>query len=157
MVLDALNAKRAKNQPMIVRCQHQVIANHSWGVSARQDKMWVVWCYLERCGEWEANLGSANIQQQIKDGNSAEPKGPYKHFPNYKTIDQNGDLDLGLDLVQLTKEQVTLLADFACDCILLDDEQTIKRSILGFKFSLKSRIISWLKKIADILLRLQPR
>lgn len=127
MVLDALNAKRAKNEPMIVNCQHTVVDNDSWGVKARKEKVWVTWCYLDRCTEWEANLGSANIRQQINEGNppaGQKPKGPYENFPNYKTLFQNGD-----NVVELTKEQITLLADFTCDCILLDEEQTIIQAI----------------------------
>ncbi len=127
MVLDALNAKRARKQPMIVNCQHTVIDNNSWGVSARKDKLFVTWCYLDRCVGWEENLGSETIKQQIKDGNppaGTKPTGPYQHFPNYLTMKQNGD-----NLVKLTKEQITLLADFTCDAILLDDEQSLVTAI----------------------------
>jgi len=123
-VLQALNAKRVKGQPMIVNYQHHVLANASWGVSARQDKMWVTWCYLDRCDNWEKALGSATIRNQIEAGNASKPSGPFQHFPNYKTMWQNGN-----DLVQLTAEQVTLLADFTCDSILRDDENSIQSAV----------------------------
>ncbi|MBX2865605.1 MAG: patatin-like phospholipase family protein [Leptolyngbyaceae cyanobacterium MAG.088] len=125
MVLNALKAKLATNEPLIVTCQHTVLQNDSWGVKARQEKMLVTWCYLDRCAKWEANLGCEKIRQDIIRGNSSTPEGPYENFPNYKTMFQNGSLDL----VQLTKEQVTLMADFTCDCILLDSEQTIQKAV----------------------------
>jgi len=125
-VLDALNAKRARGQPMIVNCQHSVIENEFWGVQARSGRMWVTWCYLDRCADWESALGSSTIRKQIEQGNpvTGKPTGPFQNFPNYLTVEQNPDC-----LVQLTSEQVTLLADFACDCILIDDENSLSEAV----------------------------
>ncbi|MBE9030374.1 patatin-like phospholipase family protein [filamentous cyanobacterium LEGE 11480] len=129
LVLDALNQKRERNEPMIVTCQHTICENTDWGVNARQEPMLVTWCYLDRYSKWEAQLGSSKIRKQIKQGNKkyipACMKGPYLDFPNYKTIGQDGDFDL----VKLTKEQITLLADFTCDAILMDEEQAILTAI----------------------------
>jgi len=125
-VLDALNAKRARGKPMIVNCQHTVIDNDFWGVQARSGRMWVTWCYLDRCADWESALGSSTIRKQIEQGNpvTGKPTGPFQNFPNYLTVEQNPDC-----LVQLTSEQVTLLADFACDCILIDDENSLSEAV----------------------------
>jgi len=125
MVLSALKHRLVRNEPLIVTCEHTVLANSSWGVKARTEKIWVTWCYLDRCVQWESQLGSETVRQQIIAGNRTEPTGPYANFPNYKTMFQNGLPDL----VQLTPAQVTLLADFACDCILLDEQQTIVQAI----------------------------
>ncbi len=123
-VLDKLNEKRRRNQPMIVNCRHSVVENSSWGVRARPEKMWVTWCYLDRCKGWESNLGSDTVRNQIEAGNASKPTGPYQHFPNYLTMWQNGD-----NLVKLSREQVTLLADFTCDSILIDDENSLMTAI----------------------------
>ena len=68
---------------------HTVVENPYWGVKARQDKMWVTWCYLDRSAKWESEIGCANIEKQINEGNppsGQDPAGPYQNFPNYKTV-----------------------------------------------------------------------
>ncbi|NOK81192.1 MAG: hypothetical protein GFH27_549287n273 [Chloroflexi bacterium AL-W] len=126
LVLDQLKGRKRSGEPLIVNSQHQVVENTHWGVSARRDPMWVTWCYLDRVAEWENQL-CAPIQAAIQQGNPSSgtaPTGPYKHFPNYKTINQNS-----FDLVALTREQIVLLADLTSASILLDDQQTIQQAM----------------------------
>ena len=125
-VLQQLQSRKRRGEPLIVNSQHQVVENTHWGVQARRDPMWVTWCYLDRVEEWENQLCDP-IRKAIQEGNPSsgtESAGPYQHFPNYKTIQQNS-----LDLVALTREQIVLLADLAASSILMDDQQMIQQAI----------------------------
>ena len=93
---------------MVAKSRHVVQSNDWWGVAGN----WTVnicWVYLDRAPEWEKQL-PRHIRQEIDEGNrSLFPHGPFKHFPNYDTIDENFPY-----LVKLTKPQVNLMADLAC-------------------------------------------
>ncbi|HEX9887720.1 MAG TPA: hypothetical protein VGA70_14580 [Longimicrobiales bacterium] len=69
----------------------------------------VLWVYNERVMRWEGQL-PADVAQAIADGNASKPSGPFQHFPNYLTMFQNSYTEL----VELTAEQVNLLAALSC-------------------------------------------
>ncbi len=100
-------AKRDGNTAMAAT-RHEVQANDWWGVQGGWTVR-ILWFYLDRVKSWESQL-PRGIRRSIELGN--EPivaAGPYRYFPNYKTIDENL-----LELVELTRRQVNLLADLTC-------------------------------------------
>ena len=112
-LISALQSQKNKDEPLIIGSEHSVVKNNFWGVAASNDKVKVIWFYLDRCKNWEKALGDATIANEINQGNQSSPSGPFENFPNYLTINQNA-----FDLVKLTPEQIVLMADFTCDAML---------------------------------------
>ena len=108
-------AKKGQKTVMTVT-EHQVQDNGWWGIEGG----WTVkvcWCYLDRVGEWEAQLNK-EISHDIAKGNHRFfSSGPFKNFPNYDTVDQNF-----LDLLELTPEQVSLLGHLCAWNITSNEE-----------------------------------
>ncbi|MEM7532410.1 MAG: hypothetical protein AAF639_09545 [Chloroflexota bacterium] len=115
-VLAQFKEKKKNKQPMIVAAEHTVVQNDYWGVKGGR-QVSVTWYYLDECGAWEEQLPK-DTQKQIKNS------GDFDLFPNYKTIGQNSRF-LHPTIVELTNEQVTLLADFTCGCMLMDKDTII--------------------------------
>jgi hypothetical protein len=111
VVANLQDAKR-KGVTIMTTSNLEVQQNEWWGVAGN----WTVkvcWVYLDRVPEWENQL-EKDIQKEIKKGNRRYFKsGKFKHFPNYKTVDENF-----LELVELTPRQVNLLADLCCRNVL---------------------------------------
>ncbi|MCK5058201.1 MAG: hypothetical protein KAT34_16230, partial [Candidatus Aminicenantes bacterium] len=97
----------------------EVQQNDWWGVEGN----WTVkicWVYNDRVAAWESQL-EKDIRKEINKGNRRHFKrGKFRHFPNYKTVDENF-----LDLVELTPEQVNLLAHLCCWNVL-ENRDTFK-------------------------------
>ena len=91
-----------------------------------------LWVYNDRVREWENALDTSQFEYKwldfwpihltLKDaiakGNEPNPWGPFMHFPNYRTVEENGLLDL----VELTPQQVNLLADLSCWNVIHNQE-----------------------------------
>ena len=113
--------KQPNNQPLILHKKLEVLRNDWWGIRGsdrveycQQGKTgpdsWqveILWVFLDKVGAWETQLGKG-IQDLINEG----AQGPFPEFPNYATIGENP-----ADIVQLTFEQVNLLADLTCWCV----------------------------------------
>lgn len=84
----------------------------------------ILWVYNDRIRQWENELNTTQfeyrwldvlpvrltLKETIEKGNQSSPWGPFKHFPNYRTMEEDGLLDL----VELSPRQVNLLADLSC-------------------------------------------
>ncbi len=100
-------AKRT-GRAVMATTELKVHPNDWWGLEGGQSVR-ICWHYLDRVRTWESQL-SSEIQREIERGNHAWLfHGPFRKFPNYSTVDENG-----LHLVELTPEQVNLLADLSC-------------------------------------------
>jgi hypothetical protein len=107
VVVDLQEAKKAGG-PAVALTELTVQPNPWWGLPGGWNVQ-ICWVYLDRVADWEQQL-PADLQAQIQEGNEpTHPKGPFVHFPNYKTIDEDA-----WDIVQLTAPQVNLLADLTC-------------------------------------------
>jgi hypothetical protein len=110
-VVQALQKPKSQGKPVVAVTEHTVQANDWWGVEGGWTVQ-VCWVYLDRVAAWEAQVTGENgaIQKAIDEGNaSLFPTGPFRFFPNYKTIDEDH-----LDIVQFTPQQVNLLGDLTC-------------------------------------------
>lgn len=121
-VVGNLQDAKRNGKTLITACDLEVQQNDWWGIAGN----WTVkvcWIYLDRVSSWEEQLPK-DIQKEIKKGNRHHFKhGKFKHFPNYKTVDENF-----LDLVELTPRQVNLLADLCCWNVL-QNADTIKNML----------------------------
>ena len=74
------------------------------------------------------DLGEVTLAKAIAAGNplSGDAEGPFQHFPNYKTIGQNHVYEL----VELTPQQVNLLADLSCWNITNPDSAAVFQELL---------------------------
>ena len=109
-VASALQAAKRAGGAALTSAELQVQENAWWGVEGGW-KVQVLWYYLDRVPVWESQLGQP-IRKAIRKGNRRWPlfgHGPFKAFPHYATMGENL-----LDLVELTPEQVNLLADLCC-------------------------------------------
>ena len=109
-VASALQAAKRAGGAALTNAELQVQENAWWGVEGGW-KVQVLWYYLDRVPVWESQLGQP-IRKAIRKGNRRWPlfgHGPFKAFPHYATMGENL-----LDLVELTPEQVNLLADLCC-------------------------------------------
>ncbi len=116
------------NGTVMAKTRLRVQPNSWWGVSDTlpdQSPYWVtiLWVYNDRVREWENALNTSQfeykwldfwpvhltLKEAIEKGNDSKPWGPFTHFPNYLTVEENGLLDL----VELTPQQVNLLADLS--------------------------------------------
>ena len=109
LVTNLQNARRAHNTA-ITTIKHTVLENDWWGLKGGWD-VTICWVYLDRVKKWERKL-KPEVKAAIVAGNASTPSGPFRDFPNYLTIDE--DPGILPSLVQLTKEQVNLLADLTC-------------------------------------------
>lgn len=118
-VVGSLQDAKRKGETLITACDLEVQPNDWWGIEGN----WTVkvcWIYLDRVPTWEEQLPK-DIQKEIKKGNRHHFKhGKFRHFPNYKTVDENF-----LDLVELTPSQVNLLGHLCCWNVL-HNADTIK-------------------------------
>lgn len=107
-VVRKLQDAKCRGRGVVATSRHVVQSNDWWGVAGN----WTVnicWVYLDRAPEWEKQLPE-HIRHEIEEGNRPFfPHGPFKHFPNYDTIDEDFPY-----LVKLTKPQVNLMADLSC-------------------------------------------
>ena len=107
-VVGGLQAAKKAGQTAMVTTELTVQPNDWWGLEGGSSVR-ICWCYLDRVRSWEGLL-DVKIRQAIKKGNHAWLfSGPFKNFPNYSTVDENF-----LELVELSPEQVNLLADLCC-------------------------------------------
>ena len=106
-LITALQTQKQQGLPLVTIQTHTVQANAWWGLPGGWD-VDICWVYNDRVASWEQQLPD-HLQEQIKLGNDFLPVGPFRHFPNYLTVDE----DL-LDLVKLTPAQVNLLANLSC-------------------------------------------
>lgn len=106
-LITALQTQKKQGLPLVTVQTHTVQSNPWWGLQGGWE-VEICWVYNDRVASWEQQLPS-HLQAQISLGNGPIPLGPFRHFPNYLTVDQNL-----LDLVQLTPAQVNLLADLSC-------------------------------------------
>ncbi len=106
-LITALQAQKKQGLPLVTVQTQTVQANAWWGLPGGWD-VDICWVYNDRVASWEQQLPDT-LQKQIKLGNDPLPVGPFRHFPNYLTVDE----DL-LDIVKLTPAQVNLLADLSC-------------------------------------------
>ena len=118
-VVDALYARQSNGEALIVTTTHDIQPNSYWGIPSGMGTIDVIWCYLGTSSHWESQLPKP-VQNDINQGKN----GGYAHFPNYKTFNQNAVLT-----INLTPQQITLLADFTCNIILDDKNQTIKKAL----------------------------
>ncbi|MCP4627559.1 MAG: hypothetical protein GY850_29195 [bacterium] len=119
----------AVNGTVMAKTSLRVQTNDWWGISDTLPdqspyRVTILWVYNERVREWENALNPGKfeyrwldflpvhltLKEAIKKGNEASPWGPFKHFPNYRTMEEDGVLDL----VELSPRQVNLLADLSC-------------------------------------------
>ena len=107
-LVTALQEAKKAGKPAVALLNHTVQTNAWWGVPGGATVR-VCWVYLDRVADWESEL-APDIAQAIAEGNEGlVPRGPFRDFPNYKTIGEDA-----LDLIQLTPPQVNLLADLTC-------------------------------------------
>lgn len=133
---------------------HTIAKNDWWGIDgvkldsegnvpadtvvSPEQQVTVLWVYNDRVKEWEdklakekfdaGDLGQITLQEAIEKGNQPDdPEGPFQRFPNYKTTGQNADYEL----VELTPQQVNLLADLSCWNITNSESATVFKSVLG--------------------------
>jgi hypothetical protein len=122
-VVGALQNAKREGRTVLASTQLEVQSNSWWGVEGGWTAN-ICWVYNDRVEEWEKRLDS-RIRGDIEDGNHELFRhGPLKFFPNYKTIDENL-----LDLVELTAEQVNLLADLSCWNVIRN--RKVLESLLG--------------------------
>ncbi len=107
-VVGALQAAKKAGKAVMTTTELVTRDNDWWGL-AGGGRVRVCWVYLERVADWENELDHS-IRNKIRRGNhSWLAHGPFHAFPNYATAGDNF-----LDLVELTAEQVNLLADLTC-------------------------------------------
>jgi hypothetical protein len=99
-----LQALKSSGDAMIVQMTHQVLANSTWGVNSGSVE--ILWVYLDEVTSWKSQLTDDWVKVQLDLGDV----GAFPHFPNYKTVDEDGTGTL----TKLTAPQVNLLADLTC-------------------------------------------
>ncbi len=107
-VVRGLQEAKKAGRTVMTTTELKVQPNDWWGLEGGQSVR-ICWVYLDRVRTWEGQL-SSEIRKEIERGNHAWlALGPFKKFPNYSTAGENA-----LDLVELTPDQVNLLADLSC-------------------------------------------
>ncbi len=111
-LVSGLLAAKATGGPVAATTDLEVVDNAWWGIRGG----WTVrihWVVLDRAPAWEELL-VAPLRKEIDRGHTARLfHGPFRDFPNYKTMGENF-----LELLQLTPEQVNLLAEMTCWSVL---------------------------------------
>lgn len=107
-VVKALQEAKRKGGATIAVTELTTCHNPWWGVKEGQ-AVRICWVYLDRVPQWEHKIGDRWVRWNIRRGNCWLPTGPFRHFPHYKTVDEDF-----LELVELTSAQVRLLADLCC-------------------------------------------
>jgi hypothetical protein len=111
-VVHELQAAKRSGGAVMAVTKLTTVANSWWGLPGGH-QVRVCWMYLDRSANWEASLGSKVVRWEIERGNHMKLfAGPFKHFPHYNTISETP-----LELIELTNEQVRLLADLSCWCV----------------------------------------
>ena len=112
-----LQAAKSAHKPDIATTELAVRENEWWGIPGG-GRVRVTWVYLDRMPSWESLL-PRDIQKNIEHGNHSWLfHGPFLDFPNYKTTGEDGLLSL----VELTPQQVNLLADLTCWGVMQNDK-----------------------------------
>ena len=128
----------AGNGTVMAETQLRVQANDWWGIKDTLPNgspylVNLLGVYNDRVREWENALNTGKfeykwkdflpveltLQEAIEKGNESTPWGPFKQFPNYRTMEEDGMLDL----VELTPRQVNLLADLSCWNVIHNQEK----------------------------------
>ena len=122
-VVSQLRAAHRTGRPLIAVQEHQVLRNDWWGIAGGW-RMQIMWVYLGRVPQWEAQL-DASVQEAIKNGNRKIKTGPCQHFPNYKTAAENG-----LHITEQTPYQARLMSDLTC-WIITSQADRLARFIRG--------------------------
>ncbi len=123
MVVKALQAAKRAGGVAMTTTELTTRDNDWWGIDGG-NQVRVCWVYLDRVTDWEALL-KRRIRRKIERGNHAWLfHGPFLDFPNYKTAMENL-----LDIVELTPEQVNLLADLTCWGVL--ENASVFRDLLS--------------------------
>ena len=118
-LVNALQAAKLDDKPVIAVREHEVLDNPWWGIRGGR-KVRIAWVYLDRVPGFEARLPKTTAAL-VQSGNASISAGPFQGFPNYKTIGANN-----LSLVRLEPDQVRLLANF-CTWVVLDQRETFER------------------------------
>ena len=121
-VVKDLQAARRAGGAVIARARHVVQGNEWWGIDGGWD-VEICWVYNERVSTWESRLPPA-VREAVEAGRSADPTGPFAHFPHYRTRGQNPG-----SLIRLTPSQVNLLA--ALSCWTVTEHAPLFRELLG--------------------------
>ena len=154
-VVEKLKMAKQAGKTVMASCVHTVAANGWWGIDGvhldsdgempqgvaveSDQQVTILWVYNDRVKEWEdqltqttfdaGDLGEITLSEAIEKGNpeTGKPEGPFRLFPNYKTIGQNSEHEL----VELTAEQVNLLADLSCWNITNSESAAVFKTLLG--------------------------
>lgn len=130
-VVEALQSAQRSGRGGVAVTDLEVQSNDWWGVPGNWTTR-ICWVYLDRAAAWESQLydGVAprtgrTLAQAINEGNDPYfPSGPFQQFPNYRTAAENFP-----DLIELTKQQVNLLADLTCWVVMENHHQL--QQVLG--------------------------
>lgn len=117
-LVQALQALKRAGQPMVVSKTHTIQQNDFWGVPAG-GTIDILYFYLDKVETWKSQITDDWVKLQLDLGDAGE----FRHFPNYKTIDES--LVPPWSLTQYTPKQVNLLADLTC-WVVTQNQSTIE-------------------------------
>ena len=125
---EQLRASSTRGGPAYVHMNLNVIANEQQGVPGGWTTE-LLFMVLAPSRDWQSQL-PADVRKQVEAGQSANPTGPFEHFPNYLTQFENSP-----NVVQLTKPQINLLANFTEWCITHPEIAAIVNDMFGLEDS----------------------
>lgn len=113
---DGLKAAKANGQATTFIDSYPIIQPNFFDIPSYPDKrdVTIVWFYNDINQEWKSKL-SPPVQELL---NSEEPTNYLANFPNYRTVGQNNNLSGLPEILQLTAQQINLLAHMSCYTVM---------------------------------------
>ena len=113
---DGLKAAKANGQATYFIDSYPIIQPNFFDIPSYPDNrdVTIVWFYNDINQEWQSKL-SPSVQELLR---SEEPTNYLANFPHYKTVGQNNNLSGVPQLMQLTAEQINLLAHMSCYTVM---------------------------------------
>lgn len=121
-LITALSAERSAGRLPMVKRRYQVAENSFWGIKPYEVE--ILWIYNDLSTNWADQL-DPSVKAIVLEG-ANDRKGPLKDFPNYRTIAENK-----MHLIELTPQQVTLLADMYDWSLRQPQARKLLQSMLG--------------------------
>jgi hypothetical protein len=135
-LVNGLNAAKAAGKAVMYTDTYTIYPNNYFGIPAYpgSGQVMVVWVYNDINSSWVKQLPnnpSNNVRALLQ---SKDPANYMANFPNYDTVDQNSTYEDGVwvpEVLQLTAQQVNLLANMHCYNITNDDVGKTLKSLIG--------------------------
>lgn len=130
---NGLKSAKAKGKATYFVDSYQIQQPNRFDIPSYPDngEVTVVWFYNDVNQEWKNQL-TPSVLELLNSGDS-DPTNNMKNFPNYDTISQNKGPHGVPQLLQLTAEQINLLAHMSCYTVTNNAGETIQSLKRQFK------------------------